>query len=149
MKATVDFFKTRRVYVRVNLSRCDTFVPEHLLDLAQIGAPLEKMRSETVPERVRANRFGRANSQRVFLNEFPERFPAHLLAASRHERVGRALRSNFFCEPSIGLDADASHLPFALLGALFRFSQNDRARLRQPRAKRLDCRVAQVDDSFF
>ena len=66
MKATVDFFKTRRVYVRVNLSRCDTFVSEHLLDLAQIGAPLEEMRSKTVPERMRANRFGRANSQRVF-----------------------------------------------------------------------------------
>ena len=96
MKAAVDFFEARRVHVRVNLSRCDTFVPEHLLDLTKICAPLEEMRSETVPERMRANRFGRANSQRVFLNEFPERLPTHLLAASRNKRVGRVLRSIFF-----------------------------------------------------
>ena len=43
-------------HVRVDLRRRQIGVPEHHLDRAQVGAAIEKVRRERVPEDVRADR---------------------------------------------------------------------------------------------
>src|SRR5205807_8968254 len=45
-------------YVRVELGRGQVGVPEHFLDGAQVGAPLQEMRRERMAEQVRVDAFG-------------------------------------------------------------------------------------------
>ena len=94
MTTTVRFPKPRHVDASVNLRRRDTFVPEHFLNLAQVGAALKKMRRETVAQRVRADRRRRPDAERVFFDEFPKRFAAHSAAAAGNERERRVERAN-------------------------------------------------------
>ena len=62
-------------HVRVQLGRGEVGVPEHLLDAAEIGATLEQMGGERVPEEVGVNSF------RLETGAFGE-------AAQDHERSG-------------------------------------------------------------
>ena len=50
--------------MRVQLRGGDTRMPEQLLDDAQVGATLEQMRRERVPQRVRADPVGEACARR-------------------------------------------------------------------------------------
>ena len=51
----VDVQQLRGVHVRVTLGRAETRVAEKLLDGAQVGAALQKVRGERMPDRVRAD----------------------------------------------------------------------------------------------
>jgi hypothetical protein len=72
----VDFLQPRLVDVRVNLSCCDTRVPQHLLDFAQVRSAREKMRGETVSQGMRADGCGRPRAERVAFDKFPNRLAA-------------------------------------------------------------------------
>jgi len=50
MRVGVVFLQTLDGHVRVNLRRGKTGVSEQSLDAAKIGAVIEKMRGETVPQ---------------------------------------------------------------------------------------------------
>src|SRR5439155_9871161 len=52
MGLVVDLPQARRIDVAVHLRRRERAVPEQLLDRAQVGAALEEMRRERVPETV-------------------------------------------------------------------------------------------------
>ena len=56
-------------YVRVELSRCQICMPEHLLHGAEIGAAFEEVRGERVAEEVRMNA---ARLEARLLCELPE-----------------------------------------------------------------------------
>jgi len=94
MTAAMRFAEARHIDPRVNLRRRDTFVPEHFLHLAQVGPALKKVRRETVPQRVRADRRRRPDAERVLFDEFPKRFPTHSASAARNERERRFERAN-------------------------------------------------------
>lgn len=94
MTAAVRFAKARHVDPRVNLRRRDAFVSQHFLDLAQVGPALKKVRRETVPQRVRADRRRRPDAERVLFDEFPKRFPTHSASAARNKSERRFERSN-------------------------------------------------------
>ena len=53
MRAVVDATQAPTVHVAVHLRRRERAVPEQLLDHAQVGAALEQVRGESVPEPVR------------------------------------------------------------------------------------------------
>ena len=53
MKLPMDLPQPIPRHVRVNLRRADIRVPEQFLDHSQIGAVLEQVRRETVPQHVR------------------------------------------------------------------------------------------------
>ena len=94
MTATVRFAEARHIDSRINLRRRDTFVSEHFLHLAQVGPALQKVRRETVSQRVRADRRRRADAERVLFNEFPKRLPTHSATAARNEGERRFERTN-------------------------------------------------------
>lgn len=49
MELVVNFFKSRLVDVRVDLSGRDAGVAKHFLDLAQVGAAGEQMSGKAMP----------------------------------------------------------------------------------------------------
>ena len=65
VKAVVDIPQTRLEHVRVDLRRREIGVPEHHLDGAQIGAALEQMRRERMPQDVRTERAADAGATTV------------------------------------------------------------------------------------
>ncbi len=73
MRVLIRVEKTLLSDVRINLSRGEAAVSQQLLHAPKIGAPVEEVRGEAVPERVRAgsNR-GQSEASEVFIQE-----PAH------------------------------------------------------------------------
>ena len=65
MRFHVDVEELCRVDVRVALSSTQTGVAKQLLNRAQVGAALQQMRCEGVPERVRADAGPHAALRRV------------------------------------------------------------------------------------
>src|SRR5580765_4219700 len=65
VRFSVDVEQLRRVDVRVSLRRAQTRVAEELLDGAQVGAALQEVRRERVPERVRADAEPRTGGRHV------------------------------------------------------------------------------------
>ena len=94
MATAVRLAEARHIDSRVNLRRRDALVPEHFLDLAQVGPALKEVRRETVAQRVRTDRRRRPDAERVLFDEFPKRFPAHSSPAARNERERRFERTN-------------------------------------------------------
>src|ERR1044072_803061 len=80
-----------RVDVRVDLRRRDIAVAEHHLHRAQVGAVLEKVRREAVPQHVRRQRAD-AGAAAVAYEDLPEPLPRHRRAAvvQEHLRVAAA-----------------------------------------------------------
>ena len=82
----MDRLEPRGVDMGVDLSRRDAGVPEHFLNLAQVCAPREKVRRETVSEGMRTDVFRRAHPRRVSFEKFPYPFSAQASATVRQEQ---------------------------------------------------------------
>ena len=72
MKAPMDVLEPLLVHMRVDLRRGDIGVAEHLLDHPEIGAVVQQVRGEGVPQQVRVD-FGRIESgqRRALLHDLP------------------------------------------------------------------------------
>ncbi len=88
VKAIVHGSQPRLEHVRVDLRRRQVGVSEHHLDRAQIGAALEQVRREGMPEDVRAERAADAGAASVRLENLPEA-DARQRAAARVEKQAR------------------------------------------------------------
>ena len=55
MKSRMYFFQPRTIYMRIDLSRRDIGVPEHLLNDTEIGASRQKVCRKTVAKRMGTN----------------------------------------------------------------------------------------------
>src|SRR4051794_37006485 len=71
----------------VDLRRRYIRVPEQDLHDTKIGAVIEEMRCEGMPQRVRRNGCIQRGARSVAFDELPERLPRHGLSASRHEKI--------------------------------------------------------------
>src|SRR5690606_35509865 len=92
MVRRVQVAKVPRRDVSVDLGGGDVGMPEHRLQAAQIGAVLEQVRSERVPQRVGVDLVTvDARVQRVALHPQPEGLAGHPLPAPPDEELGRAL----------------------------------------------------------
>ena len=92
MRSTVDVEQLRGVDVGVPLRRGQLNVPEQLLDRAQIGAALQQVRGEGMPERVRADAEARAAGRDVACDEALHAAPREPCAARGDEqRIAAAL----------------------------------------------------------
>src|SRR5687767_7473935 len=67
--------------VRVELSRRDVGVAQHLLDGAQIGAPLQQVRGERMPQRMRRYVLRDAGPLDVLAKDLPRTHAGERLAA--------------------------------------------------------------------
>src|SRR5690349_10834911 len=85
MKTVVDRTQTRFEDVRVDLRRREVGVAEHQLNGAQVGAALEQMRRERMPQHVRAQRARELRLAAVALQDLPESDAAHGAAARVHK----------------------------------------------------------------
>src|SRR5215471_9327291 len=83
VKLVVDRTQPRLQNVRINLRRRQIRVPEHHLDGAQIGAALEQVRGEGVPQDVRTESARDACLHAVRLEDLPEADPRQAAAALR------------------------------------------------------------------
>src|SRR5437016_5037931 len=72
VEAIVDGAEPGLEHVCVYLRRRQIGVAEHQLNRPQIGAPLEQVRRERVPQDVRAQRPRQAGLDRVLLEDLPE-----------------------------------------------------------------------------
>src|SRR6185369_11029701 len=81
VETIVDRPETRLEDVRVNLRRREIGVAEHQLNRAQVGAALEQVRGERVPQHVRAERARQVAPPRVALEDLPEADAAQRSAA--------------------------------------------------------------------
>jgi Tfp pilus assembly protein PilN len=72
VEPVVDGAETRFEHVRIYLGRREIRVAEHHLNRAQIGAVLEEMRRERVPEHVRAERARQSGLLPVAFQNLPE-----------------------------------------------------------------------------
>ena len=75
--------------MRIDLCRRDITVPEQELDDTQIGAVIEQMRRERVPDRMRRKLLLDAGFLRVALDYVPEGLARHAIAAPRWKQVLR------------------------------------------------------------
>src|SRR5580700_4711533 len=66
-------------------------VPQHLLDAAQIRAPFEQMRGESVPQNVGRKVVEDAGLSAVHLHSRPESLARHPAAPCRNEKKRRML----------------------------------------------------------
>ena len=73
--------------MRIDLCRRDITVPEQELDDTQIGAVIEQMRRERVPDRMRRKLLLDAGFLRVALDYVPEGLARHAIAPTRREQV--------------------------------------------------------------
>ena len=73
MKLVVNTFETRRIDMRIDLSGCDIGVPQHLLNVPQVGSPGEHVRRKAVSQRVWANRRGNTDSENILFDQLPNR----------------------------------------------------------------------------
>src|SRR4030095_1908039 len=71
MKPIVHRAQSRLEHVGVNLRRRKVGVPEHQLNGAQVGAALEQVRGEGVPQDVRAEHSRQAGGPAVLLENLP------------------------------------------------------------------------------
>ena len=65
-------FKPLLIDMRIDLRRRNIGVAEHFLNNPQIGAVPEKMRRETMAEKVRVNVLLQSGAGRVFFYDLPE-----------------------------------------------------------------------------
>src|SRR5262245_3141847 len=72
MVLVIDLAQSRLEHVRINLRRRQVGVTEHGLDRAQIGAALEQMGRERMPQHVRAEMRAYAGLHAVALEQPPE-----------------------------------------------------------------------------
>src|SRR5688572_22225110 len=72
VKAIVDAAHPLLQHMRINLRRRQIGMPEHQLNRAQVGAALEQMCRERVPQRVRAEGRGETGALRIDLQDLPE-----------------------------------------------------------------------------
>ena len=72
VKLVVDGAQPRIEDVRVDLRRRQIAVAEHHLDRAQVGAALEQVRGERMPQHVRAERARHTGPLAVLLQDLPE-----------------------------------------------------------------------------
>src|SRR3954465_8880246 len=79
----------RLEHVRVDLRRGQIGVTEHQLNRAQIGAALEEVRRERVPQDVRADRRRQSGGARVPFENLPEADAAQRPAARVEEQARR------------------------------------------------------------
>ena len=67
--------QTLGLHRRVDLRRCDTGVPEHFLDRAQVRPTAQQVRRKRVPQQVWFHVLHDAGPTRVFLDDQPQRDP--------------------------------------------------------------------------
>src|ERR671930_141741 len=79
--------------VRVHLRRLDRGVAEHLLDASQVGAALDEMRGEGVPQGVRRHVLLDADAAGVVADELEHGLPGDAAAAVGQEEHVAALHS--------------------------------------------------------
>src|SRR5436305_9724155 len=72
VEAVIHGLEARLQHVRVNLRGRQIGVAEHHLDRAQVGAALEQMRREGVPQGVRAERAREPGRRTMALEDLPE-----------------------------------------------------------------------------
>src|SRR6266550_38757 len=92
MGAGVDRSDSFTRQVRVELGRADTRMTKQLLDDAQVGAALEEMRRERVPQRMWADAIAEAGAGRRALDRRPRllaREPPPAIAEEQGPAVGR------------------------------------------------------------
>ena len=69
----VDFLQALLDHMRVNLRRCNLSVPQHELDGAQIGPPLQKMRGKAVTKFMRSQPSAQTQLDAVIMQYLPDR----------------------------------------------------------------------------
>jgi hypothetical protein len=74
-------------HVRVDLGGRHVGVAEHLLHAAQVGAALQQVRGEAVPERVQADLAGHAGGAQVTAQDVGEALPGQGPAAGVQEQL--------------------------------------------------------------
>src|SRR5882724_8543907 len=84
---TVQLFQTLTSHVRVNLGRRQITVTQQHLHDAQVGAMIEQMRGERVPQSMRRKLFGDIGLAGVALDDVPESLARHAIATSRGEQT--------------------------------------------------------------
>src|SRR5215510_11902118 len=72
VKPIVDRAQPRLEHVRVDLCGREISVAEHHLDRAQVGAAIEQMRGERMPQDVRTERTRKSGLASVLLQDLPE-----------------------------------------------------------------------------
>jgi len=85
VRLSIDLEQLRGVHVRVALRRRQLHVPEQLLDRAQVGACLQEVRREGVPQRVRADAESRAAGRDVTRDEALDTATGQPRAAEIHK----------------------------------------------------------------
>src|SRR6202790_3088714 len=88
----VDFLQALLDHMRVNLRRCNISVPQHELDGAQIGSPLQKMRGKAVTEFMRSQPSAQTQLDAVIMQDLPDGDSAESPADSRQEQDLTVLR---------------------------------------------------------
>ena len=93
MEAIVNRPQPRFEHVRVDLRRRQIGMTEHQLNGAEIGAALEQMRRERMPQYVRAERRGETGPAAVLLEDLPETDAAERTAARVDEKRKKVVRN--------------------------------------------------------
>src|SRR6058998_695714 len=86
VEASIHLPHGRRRQVRVDLRRRDVDVAEHDLDRAEVGAALEQVARERVPEHVGRDAVAEAGSVRGLPHDRPQGLPREAPAAGVHEQ---------------------------------------------------------------
>src|SRR3989338_1140896 len=86
MELLVYPFQARTLDMRVDLRRRDVRMPQKLLHHAQIGAILQKMRGERMPQNMRINFFSDAGLAGVLFEQTPHGLARHAPPQARHEK---------------------------------------------------------------
>ena len=95
--------------MRVNLGGGDAFVSEHLLHGAEVGAALDEVRGEGVPERVRTHRFVDACRCHPLLHEHEDHLAGEVRPPAVQEDV--ILLAFFdFQQLTIAVNVKVNHL---------------------------------------
>src|SRR5439155_3224257 len=90
MKLPMHSFKPLLIDMRIDLSRRNIGVAEHLLNNPQIGAIPEQMRRETMAEKVRVNVLLQPGAPRVLLHDLPDTRRRYLAASFRKKNFAAA-----------------------------------------------------------
>jgi hypothetical protein len=75
MEHGVDLSEPAQLDSRIDLSRGDRGVTEHLLNHSKVSATGQQMRGEAMPKRMRAHAFGQAGGPGMGLDDRPESDP--------------------------------------------------------------------------
>ncbi len=109
----VQILQSLARHMRIDLGRREITVTQQQLHNPKIGAPIEQVSRECMPQAVRRHFFADSGFFSVTLDDVPKRLPRHAIAATRREKVIRLALEQYLharsidkiCEPALRLVA--------------------------------------------